>query len=65
MWFWKESLGWVWTKSDLYPFIYSANSQAWLYFYGELDQRRLLYDYKRKKWIRLDERFASEQMGVR
>ena len=44
----RKPFGWVWTDSKLYPFLYSANSSGWVYFYGELDQRRLIYDYKRK-----------------
>ena len=65
LWFWKESIGWFWTKSDLYPFLYSSNSNGWMYFYGDLDQRRLLFDYARKKWIRLDETQIDEEEGAR
>ncbi len=65
LWFWKESIGWFWTKSDLYPFLYSSNSNGWMYFYGDLDQRRLLFDYARKKWIRLDETQIDEKEGAR
>jgi hypothetical protein len=36
-----------------------------MYFYGDLDQRRLLFDYARKKWIRLDETQVDEKEGAR
>ena len=65
IWIWKEALGWVWTNRGIYPYLFSSNSNAWLYFYGELDQRRLLYDYKRKKWIRLDETMIQEEKDTR
>jgi hypothetical protein len=31
---WKEQLGWLWTDTQLYPFLYQNTSAGWLYFYG-------------------------------
>ena len=60
IWIWKESLGWVWTDSKIYPFIYSANSSGWSYFYGKFDQSLLIYDYKRKQWNRINDRAVGK-----
>lgn len=51
LWLWKNSLGWLWTKQNIYPFLFSNESGSWLYFYGDYNETRLLYDYARSKWI--------------
>jgi len=55
MWLWKKGLNWLWTKEGIYPYLYSNDSSSWYYFYGENNQNRMLYDYKRKKWIFLSD----------
>lgn len=59
LWMWKEGLGWVWTRELVYPFLYSYEKRSWYYFYGELNDERLLYDYTQKKWIYLNENGAD------
>jgi len=65
VWFWKDSLGWFWTDNDVYPYLYSSESESWLYFYGDLDQKRLLFDYSKMKWMKLDESEKVETEGAR
>jgi hypothetical protein len=36
-----------------------------LYFYGELNRKRLLYDYGLERWITLNESDISEEEGAR
>jgi hypothetical protein len=32
-WFYSEKLGWVWTGSSYYPYLYSKKESSWIYFY--------------------------------
>jgi hypothetical protein len=63
IWLWKEGLNWVWTRRGLYPFLYSFDDGAWYYFYGELNQRRMLYNYQSGLWQYLDDRGVDETVG--
>jgi hypothetical protein len=65
LWLWKENLNWLWTDEEVYPFLYSSDTGTWLYFYGELNRKRLLYDYGLQKWMTLDEREVDEEEGAR
>jgi hypothetical protein len=65
VWLWKDSFGWLWTDQQKFPFLFSENSQAWLYYYGVLNQRRLLFDYGTGQWIVLDESKVMEREGAR
>ena len=65
LWLWKESLNWLWTNEEVYPFLYSSDTGTWLYFYGELNRKRLLYDYGLRKWVTLDEGEEIEEEGAR
>ena len=61
VWLWKDSFGWLWTDKQKFPFLFSENSQSWLYYYGVLNQRRLLFDYGTGQWIVLDESKVMER----
>ena len=61
LWLWKESLGWVWTEEEIYPYLYSSSRDNWLYFFGAVEQNRLLYDYGIKNWIKLEESSVIER----
>jgi surface protein len=60
LWIWKEGLNWVWTNESVYPFLYSHGRGSWYYLYGELGQKRLLYDYGLREWLYLDDRGVDE-----
>ena len=67
IWFWSESLGWHWTREDLYPFLYLrrrqrdpdeitrsddlAESFGWFYYKTNSREPRLLFDYKASSWL--------------
>jgi len=63
LWLWKEGLNWVWTKENIYPFVYSDDTGSWYYFYGEIEQKRMLYDYRLMEWKYLDDRDVDESKG--
>ena len=60
LWLWKDTLGWLWTEQNLYPYLYSAEGENWLYFFGEFEQSRLLYDYAKENWLNLEEYSVDE-----
>ena len=39
IWLWKDGLNWVWTKENVYPFLYSSETESWYYFYGGLNKK--------------------------
>ena len=43
-WIWKPEIGWVWTKADVWPFIWSHDSADWIYLIP-FESEFLLYDY--------------------
>ena len=51
VWFWKDGLKWLWTDSTTFPFLHSIDQGSWLYFYGNVGEKRLFYAYSSKKWI--------------
>ena len=65
LWMWKEAVGWIWTEDGLYPYLYSAGRENWLYFFGEHEKSRLLYDYGERNWMNLNERSVDEKEEAR
>ena len=54
VWFWKDGLKWLWTDSKTFPFLHSIDQGSWLYFYGNVGEKRLFYAYASQKWIVLE-----------
>jgi hypothetical protein len=54
VWFWKDGLKWLWTDSKTFPFLHSIDQGSWLYFYGNVGEKRLFYSYTSQKWIVLE-----------
>ena len=55
-WFYQPGMGWLWTQTNIFPFVYQAPSgeQAggWLYFSQLADQTGpSFYDYASETWI--------------
>jgi len=65
LWLWKEGVNWLWTGESVYPFLYRADTGTWMYFYGELNKKRLLYDYGLGRWTTLNEVEVDEGEGAR
>ena len=52
-WFHRERLGWVWTSPEVFPNLYQAEKDTWVY----LDISypfTVLFDYERMEWFILD-----------
>ena len=49
-WFWQNSLGWVWTSRELYPFLYSQ-AEGWHYFLGVNEETAFLFKYSTGSWL--------------
>lgn len=45
LWLWHTGLGWLYTSSSLYPFLYSADLEAWLWYErgGSPDAQRFFH----------------------
>ena len=63
-WFYSDKLGWVWTGSSHYPYVYSNNESSWVRFF-DIDDKlnpsindstvyRYLYIDKTSKYVRYD-----------
>jgi len=63
LWLWKEGLNWVWTRQSVYPYLYSHDLGSWYYFYGELNQKRMLFDYGSQRWKYLNDSGVDESKG--
>ena len=57
---WKDGLKWLWTDSKTFPFLHSIDQGSWLYFYGNVGEKRLFYAYSSKKWIVLENGVIKE-----
>jgi hypothetical protein len=50
-WFYDNTLKWLWTNKDLYPFLYSAESNDWMYFLPKQADSRNFYDFATESWV--------------
>jgi len=73
IWFWSESLGWHWTREDVYPYLYIRRRQrsaqdlyrtdelftafGWFFYQRESHHPRLFFDYEINDWM-AESRFA-------
>ena len=73
IWFWSESLGWHWTREDVYPYLYIRRRQrsaqdvyrtdelftafGWFFYQRESHHPRLFFDYEIHDWM-AESRFA-------
>jgi hypothetical protein len=55
VWLWQQELGWLWTEQGIYPYLFQDRDRTWLYFYGESQSQRLLYNYGLESWILMEE----------
>ena len=61
VWFWKDGLKWLWTDQQTFPFLHSIDQGSWLYFYGNVGEKRLFYAYASQKWIVLENGVIQEK----
>ena len=50
LWYWQKNLGWLWTGSELYPYVYRQGF-GWHYFLGASDGSVFLFSYPDETWI--------------
>lgn len=50
IWFYSQSMGWLWTTSTTYPFLYRASDGAWLWYLSGSTSPRWFYNYKTSAW---------------
>jgi hypothetical protein len=43
-WIWRQENGWLWTNRSTWPFLWSHQSNGWLYLWPE-NNKALFYDY--------------------
>jgi endonuclease I len=55
-WFYEPTMGWLFTQSSIFPYIFQSSSSNWLYFKAE-DNTPSFYNYDTQQWFRLE---ASE-----
>jgi len=46
-----EDIGWFWTSSNYYPYLYLLKSQSWAYYYEGSNDPAWFYHYGLKDWI--------------
>ena len=46
-------LGWTWTRSNLYPRLYSYNPAGWIYYTTDSQNQGWIYTYATSSWRRL------------
>ena len=52
-WYYVPNQGWLWTNKDVYPYTYSAEDKAWMYFQsGNANPK--FYRYKTKTWLTME-----------
>ena len=47
----KDFLGWFWTDSKVYPFVYSNKSRSWAYYKGIMAQHRVFFHFGQNSWM--------------
>lgn len=50
IWFWSQSLGWTWTRADVYPYLYRQSDGAWLYYAVDSQSPRWFYNLRTTSW---------------
>ena len=50
LWYWQKNLGWLWTSSDLYPYVFQQGG-GWHYFLGGATGKVFLFRYSDGRWI--------------
>jgi len=51
MWLWTSDMGFLWTGSGTYPWLWSDTQQTWLYYSAGTSAPRYFYNSKTQKWV--------------
>ena len=52
-WFYEPTMGWLFTQSSIFPYLYQSSSKSWLYFQPDNNTPKF-YNYFTKEWFRLE-----------
>jgi iron(II)-dependent oxidoreductase len=50
LWLWTPDLGWLWTADEVYPFLYSAARQTWLFYAKDSRGPRWFFNWAAQRW---------------
>lgn len=53
-WFWHEAFDWLWTSSKTFPYFYSPEYSAWLFFDKNFKDQKIFFNSKSKQWDKTD-----------
>ena len=45
IWFWSEEMKWVWTRKDLWPYLWNQDEGGWLYYMGIIEAKRTFWNF--------------------
>ena len=48
LWLWLEHYGWLWTKEEVWPYLWKHETKEWLYLIKNIDGVPLFYNYSKK-----------------
>ena len=51
VWIWQSDLGWLWTGKSSFAYLFSHDSQSWIYLHGSSKEKLLLFDYLSNDWL--------------
>ena len=57
----QDFLGWFWTSSKTYPFVYADNSRSWAYYKGVLAEHRVFYHFGQNSWMAISRKDSSKR----
>ena len=50
VWCWASNKGWLWTSSSAYPYLYSDESNNWIYVFGESTTEVNVFNFNPNSW---------------
>lgn len=50
VWCWASNKGWLWTSSSAYPYLYSDESNNWIYVFGESTTGVNVFNFNPNTW---------------
>ena len=50
IWFWTADMGWLWSGSAVYPSVFRARDDAWLWYLRDSREPRWFYNFRSAAW---------------
>ena len=51
LWVWLQGKGWLWTRPNVWPFLFRHESANWLYFIKNMNGQPVFYDFNNESYI--------------